>query len=162
MKLYVGLLLASLLFITCKKKSDNKIPVRIDFFQAVQIDKEVRNPKLKQGKYITFKFYQFFYRTNSDTSDYSRSLRITIPLSDTSFFYQTDSTHFFEQVVSNCRGLCSDFKTEPLNNANITGRKIATDKWHIVAETKYFNFKRFIHIKKGHFEKETIFFSNDM
>jgi len=152
-----NLLIASFLlcFLSCSSKEDKIQLKRVDFIQAVS--KEYKNRiYLKSGEYLTFRFLNQYYNTDSDTSDYSRSLFITIPATDTVFTFKNDSTHLFQHLVTNCRGLCPDIEIEEIKSGKISGKLIEKDKWQINAKTKYFDFKRVIQLTFKTLEVETI------
>ena len=148
---------ALLLFclLSCDSKEEANKLKRIDFVSAVSKEYEQRID-LKEGEYLTFKFLNLYYIDDTDSSDYSRTLFITIPAGDSAFTFKSDSTHLFRHMVSDCRGVCGDIRIEEIDSAEISGKLIGNDKWLIEAKTKYFDFKRVIHLEFNSLENETI------
>ena len=141
--------------LSCTSWKENNQLKRIDFLKRVSKDYETR-VGLKEGEYLKFHFLNLYYKNDTDTSDYGRALHITIPVNDTAFTFKNDSTHLFQHLVTNCRGLCSDIKIEEIDSADIRGRLIGKDRWLIEAKTKYFDFKRTVPLVYKTIEKETI------
>jgi len=150
--LMIGL---TLYLLGCSSKEKEPPLKRIDFIRSVSKRNELQTD-LKKGEYLTFKFLNLYYKTETDTSDYSRALYITVPAADTSFSFVKDSTHSFKHLVADCRGLCPDINIEDIKDAEINGRLIGKEKWFIEAKTKHFDFKRVIPLTFNVLEKETI------
>lgn len=155
MKKNLAVILILICLSSCNSKNETNEIKRIDFIRSVSKDYESRI-ELKEGEYLTFKFLNFYYKTDTDTSDYSRALYITIPVNDTAFTLKNDSTHLFQHIVANCRGLCGDINVEEIDGAEISGRLIEKDRWLIEAKTKYFDFKRTVPLVYKTIEKESI------
>jgi hypothetical protein len=149
------LLIIVLLLIGCSQPKPLPHLKRIDFLRVTSI-KHQNRADLLAGDYLTFHFTKSYYLSDTITDDYSQSLFILIPASDSAFRFQKDSTHSFSHVVKKCRGFCSDLVREEIDTARITGRLLATDKWLIEAKTKYFDFRSVITLSAGEMEKETI------
>lgn len=141
--------------LSCDSKEGANQLKRIVFVSAVSKEYEQRID-LKEGEYLTFKFSNLYYIDNTDSSDYRRSLFITIPANDSAFTYKKDSTHLSQHLVADCRGVCGDIRIEEIDSAEISGKLIGNDKWLIEAKTKYFDFTRVIHLEFNTLEKETI------
>ena len=140
--------------LSCNNRNETNQLKRIDFIKSVSKEYESKL-ELKQGEYLIFKFLNLYYKNDTDTSDYSRALFITVPVNDTAFTFKNDSTHKFIHAVSDCRGLC-DIKTEEINSAEIKGKLMDKERWLIEAKTKYFEFKRTIPLVYKTLEIETI------
>ena len=141
--------------LSCNSRSETNQIKRIDFIRSVSKKFESR-VELKEGDYLKFKFLNFYYKNDTDTSDYSRALYITVPVNDTAFTFKNDSTHLFQHLVTDCRWPCHKIRIEEIDSAEITGRLIGKDKWIIEAKTKYFDFKKTIPLVYKTTERETI------